>query len=162
MCRNNEYSERESHACLPEPACLSRGLCEWLIQCFTLTSVTLHIEKHTQNSICKYAHWEYKQSVKLFKHHKDKIDRLTDTRHNTVFFYTNKHETAALASLKTRMKSSEKNGTNSSTHKGTQSISLAQFLLMYLHFSSYSLLTCRGHRTFPSPVFSIVFSNHSA
>lgn len=39
------------------------------------------------------------------------------------------------------------NGINSSTHKGTQSITLAPFLLLHLHFSGFSLLTGRGHHT---------------
>lgn len=36
--------------CLPESSCLSR-VCEWLIQCFTLTSMTLHIVKHTKKPL---------------------------------------------------------------------------------------------------------------
>ena len=34
--------------CLPEHTCLGRGSHEWLVQCSTPTSTTMHIETHTK------------------------------------------------------------------------------------------------------------------
>lgn len=156
QCVGTMHSDRGVPRCLPEPVCLSRGLHEWLIQCFTLTSITLHMVTHNNSTL-----YVNKPIVCT-------TTRLLNTMNITLTHWQSFETTEKQLQLSYAVhKHYYKLGWNWKEkvvqfpwHTKTQSISLSPFLFMHLHFSSYSPLTCRGHSSdipFPQHAFPFFF-----